>query len=195
MEWLLGTLRLLGAVLIWGFHQMAALICAVYFCMTAYYWLEIRPVVQTSLVSAQPYLNEEPVMKSLRETAIKITGNSLGYIVRVIKPPAKKHLYRHLEAVVWTYWLSALYDDDSLYSMTLAKAYFGQDAQGNAVYGAREAAEKLFHTKLEKTSCEQRVQMVVMLKAPSLYKPGSERLVKGSQRFMSLCALQSLPEK
>ncbi|MDU2940737.1 MAG: hypothetical protein E7B59_16420 [Enterobacteriaceae bacterium] len=71
--------------------------------------------------------------------------------------------------------------------MMLAKAYFGQDAQGNAFYSVLEAAAKLFHTKLEETSCEQRVQMMFMLKAPSLYKPGSERLIKGSQRFMGLC--------
>lgn len=197
MEWLLGALRLLGAVLIWGFHQVMALALVIYLGMVTYYWLEIRPVAQVSFESAQPYLSDAPAMKSLRATAMKVTGNSYGYIVGSIKPltPPKKHLYRHLEGAVWAFWLNALYDDEELNAMALAKSYFGQDAQGNAVYGAREAAEKLFHTKLEKTSCEQRVQMVVMLKAPSLYKPGSERLVKGSQRFMSLCALQSLPEK
>lgn len=191
MEWTLRTLRSLGAVLLWGFHQIMALICVVYLCMTAYYWLEIRPVVQTSLASAQPYLSDEPAIKSLRAISMKVTGNSYGYIVGSIKPlaPAKRHIYRHLEGGAWAFWLNAVYSDEELNAMALAKSYFGQDAQGNAVYGAREAADRLFHTRLEETSCEQRVQMMFMLKAPSIYKPGSERLMKRSQRFMSLCEL------
>ncbi|SQI40428.1 penicillin-binding protein, 1A family [Leminorella richardii] len=189
MDWLLRALTLLGAILLWGFHQLMALFLTIYLGMALYYWQDIRPNDQAALVSAQPYLSNDPEMLSLRTMAIKIHSHAYGFITYTIRPstPVKKQLYRHVSNAVWTFWLTGLYSDDELYAMMLSKAYFGQDIQGNAVYGAREAAQALFHIKLEDMTCEQRLQLVYMLKGPSHFRPGSPRLIEGSRRFIALC--------
>lgn len=197
MKNLLWAIKFSGILLLWFLNQIITALFILVIGLISYYYFEIRPQIQETLVVAQPYLSDKPVMKSLREIAIKITGNNpYGVIAHSIRPsaPIKGHLYWHSSNAAWVFWLTNLYSDDEIYAMSLSKTYFGQDAQGNAVYGAREAAEKLFHTKLEETSCEQRVQMMFMLKAPSLYKPGSERLVKGSQRLCTFVSYNRYPK-
>ncbi|MEA7609805.1 toxin-antitoxin system HicB family antitoxin, partial [Salmonella enterica subsp. enterica serovar Virginia] len=39
-------------------------------------------------------------------------------------------------------------------------------------------------------ACQQQVQLIYMFKAPSLYRPGSARLVESSKHYMTLCQEQ-----
>ncbi|MDI5349463.1 hypothetical protein MJL48_32080, partial [Salmonella enterica subsp. enterica serovar Kentucky] len=40
-------------------------------------------------------------------------------------------------------------------------------------------------------TCQQQVQLIYMFKAPSLYRPGSARLVESSKHYMTLCQEQN----
>ncbi|MDI8119980.1 transglycosylase domain-containing protein, partial [Salmonella enterica subsp. enterica serovar Kentucky] len=75
-------------------------------------------------------------------------------------------------------------------AMMLAQAYYGRDSQGNAVYGTKNAALTLFHVPVTEMTCQQQVQLIYMFKAPSLYRPGSARLVESSKHYMTLCQEQ-----
>ncbi|EEB8463859.1 hypothetical protein C9B59_02875 [Salmonella enterica] len=173
-------------VLLWFFKGVIALLLAFAVGLIVYYYLEIRPIAQTALQSASFWLSESPQTRFLRRAAAKIHPKS--YTARLLYTQAG--VDGHFRTAIWVFWLDSLYRDDELYAMMLAQAYYGRDSQGNAVYGTKNAALTLFHVPVTEMACQQQVQLIYMFKAPSLYQPGSARLVESSKHYMTLCQEQ-----
>lgn len=167
------------------FKGVIALLLAFAVGLIVYYYLEIRPIAQTALQSASFWLSNRR-RRVFAPRCGKIHPKS--YTARLLYTQAS--VDGHFRTAIWVFWLDSLYRDDELYAMMLAQAYYGRDSQGNAVYGTKNAALTLFHVPVTEMTCQQQVQLIYMFKAPSLYRPGSARLVESSKHYMTLCQEQ-----
>jgi len=80
----------------------------------------------------------------------------------------------NLAGLHWHIWMKLLYTDDEIYQIWLAMAPYGLVGE----VGMNEASEHYFVKTIDKLSCYQIVQLVVMGRSPSMFKPGSVRSEK-----------------
>lgn len=78
----------------------------------------------------------------------------------------------NLAGLHWHVWLRVLYSDSEIFRIWLSMAPYGEGR------GMNEASEHYFAKSIDKLSCYQIAQLVVMVRSPSMFKPGSTRSEK-----------------
>ena len=91
--------------------------------------------------------------------------------------------YWHLSGFHWHLWVWIRYTDMETFQLWLAMALYGSGR------GMNEASMLNFNSKIEELSCNQLAQLVVMVRSPSIFKPGSKRSNKRikNKDILSVC--------
>ena len=139
---------------------------------TTYYFVEIKP----NKVAIQKLIDSYELNSSSYETLEKMAvteegrngiANYVAHSIAVEKTGKGFRNYWHFKGTHWHLWIRLLYSEREIYKMWLALAPYGGGR------GMKEASMYHFKKPLEQTSCYELAQLVVMVKAPSKFKPGS----------------------
>ena len=154
----------------------------------SYYLIEIRPhdnfinekIKTYSELSKNHLLLEKMAIKEETQNGI------LRYAAHSLAVDNIKHGFRnywHLIGLHWHLWIWIRYTDNEIFQLWLAMVPNGSGR------GMNEASMFYFNSKIEDLSCNQLAQLVVMVRSPSMFKPGSDRSNKRikNKGIISVC--------
>ena len=141
---------------------------------TSYYFTEIRPhndsIVEKidsyeSLTRNHELMEVMAVNEEGRNGMVRYVGHTLA--LETSKKGLRK--YSHLDGLHWLFWVWVLHSENEIFKLWLAIAPYEIGS------GMNEASMHHFNKSITQLSCNQLAQLVVMVRSPSKYKPGSER--------------------
>lgn len=160
-------MKYIGAILV--FIIVAPLVYT-----TFYFLVEIRPHTLSMAEKIEIYNNISPNLTLMENMAISEEGRSgmaryVSHSLAVENTESGFRNFWHLIGLHWHLWVRVMYSEQEQYSLWLALAPYGKGR------GMNEAAIYHFNKPLEQLSCYQLAQLVVMVRAPTMFKPGSEK--------------------
>jgi hypothetical protein len=161
------VMKYIGAILV-------VIIIAPLIYTTLYFLIEIRPHTESIGEMIEIYNNKSPNLTLMENMAVSEEGRSgmASYVSHSLAVDNTESGFRnlwHLIGLHWHLWVRVMYSEQEQYSLWLALAPYGKGR------GMNEAAIYHFNKPLEQLSCYQLAQLVVMVRAPSRFKPGSEK--------------------
>lgn len=159
------------------FSIFLLLIITIIIYTTSYYLIETRPMNDSmtnkiknySPLSTNYLLMEKMVLK---EEGKKGIVRYVAHALAVENSNGRFRNYWHLVGLHWHLWLRLSFSEKETYQLWLAIAANGYNR------GMNEAAILHFKKPFVELSCNQLAQLVVMARAPTIFKPGSERNAK-----------------
>ena len=141
---------------------------------TSYYLIEIRPMndsMTNKIKKYSPFSTNHLIMKkmALNEEGKKGIARYVAHTFAVENSNGGFRNYWHLVGLHWQLWLRLSFSEKETYQLWLAIAANGYGR------GMNEAAILHFKKPFIELSCNQLAQLVVMARAPTIFKPGSER--------------------
>jgi hypothetical protein len=139
-----------------------------------YFLVEIRPHTVSMAEKIEIYNNISPNLTLMEKIAVSEEGRSgmVRYVSHSLAVENTKSGFRnfwHLIGLHWHLWVRVMYSEQEQYFLWLALAPYGKGR------GMNEAAVYHFNKPFEQLSCYQLTQLVVMVRAPTRFKPGSEK--------------------
>jgi hypothetical protein len=141
---------------------------------TAYYLVEIRPHSESISEKIKNYSSKSNNLALLENMVVKEEGRNgiARYISHSLAIEHTDGYFRnlwHLIGLHWHLWVGVIYSEQEQYALWLALAHYGkgQGINGASVY--------YFNKPIEQLTCYQLAQLVVMVRAPTIFKPGSKR--------------------
>jgi len=156
------------------FSFIVFLVLAITIYTASYYFIEIRShngaftekINEYIELSGNHFLLEKMAVKEeYRSGMLRYVAHSLA--LDTIETGFRN--YWHLMGLHWHLWLWVLYSEKEVYQLWLAMAPNGSGQ------GMNEASKLHFNKTFEELSCYQLAQLVVMVRSPTAFKPGSER--------------------
>lgn len=141
-----------------------------------YFIVEIRPHVSEMDEMIREYETDSLNYSSIKsmavaEEGIDGIGSYVGHSLAVSNVGSGFRGAWHLLGLHWQLWVRLLYSEDEIFRLWLAMVPYGDGR------GMKDAAQFHFESDLDSLSCYQLAQLVVMVRAPSMFKPGSERSI------------------
>jgi membrane carboxypeptidase/penicillin-binding protein PbpC len=144
------------------------------FYTLSYYILEINPHSASIEKLIQPYQRRSTNHRIMERMAVQEEGRSgiSSYVAHTLAVENTDKDFRnlwHLIGLHWQLWLRLTYSEQEQFSMWLALAPYGPGR------GMDHASIHHFEKPFEELNCYQLAELVVMVRAPSMFSPGSER--------------------
>jgi hypothetical protein len=144
---------------------------------TTYYLVEIRPHSYSISEKIKIYSSKSNNLALLEKIAVNEEGRDgiARYISHSLAIEHTQSNFRglwHLIGLHWHLWVGLMYTEQEQYSLWLALVHYGKGQGMNA------ASTFYFNKSIEQLSCYQLAQLVVMVRAPTMFKPGSKRSEK-----------------
>lgn len=141
---------------------------------TTYYLIEIRPHSESLSEKIRIYNNTSKNISLLEKMAVNEEGRNgiARYVSHSLAVEYTESGFRnlwHLIGLHWRLWISIKYSEQEHYALWLALAPYGKGR------GMNEAATFYFNEPIDQLSCHQLAQLVVMVRAPTRFTPGSEK--------------------
>ena len=148
---------------------------------TSYYFTEIRPHNDSIAEKINSYESLSRNHGLMEEMAVNEEGRNgmVRYVAHTLALEATQKdfkKYSHLVGLHWLFWVWVLHSEKEVFKLWLAIAPYESGS------GMNDASMHYFNQSIEQLSCNQLAELVVMVRSPSKYKPGSER---SKQRIMS----------
>jgi hypothetical protein len=161
------VMKYIGAILV-------VIVIAPLIYTTLYFLIEIRPHTESIGKMIGIYNIKSPNLTLMENMAVSEESRSgmASYVSHSLAVDNTESGFRnlwHLFGLHWHLWVRVMYSEQEQYSLWLALAPYGKGR------GMNEAAIYHFNKPLEQLSCYQLAQLVVMVRAPSWFKPGSEK--------------------
>ena len=139
-----------------------------------YFLVEIRPHTESMSEKIGIYNNMSSNLTLLEKMAVNEEGRNgiARYVSHSMAVENSERGFRnlwHLIGLHWHLWVRVMYSEQEQYALWLAMAPYGKGR------GMNEAATYHFNKQLEQLSCYQLAQLVVMVRAPTRFKPGGEQ--------------------
>ena len=139
-----------------------------------YYFLEIVPQTDSINMMIESYNDRSKNYQIMEKMTVKEEGiNGIHRYVShslAVTNIAKGFCnYWHLIGLHWHLWVWLKYSEEEEYSLWLAMAPYGPGR------GMKQASIYHFNKPFEELSCYQLAELVVMVRAPTRFIPGSER--------------------
>lgn len=152
-------------------------VCILVFYSVLYYFLEIRPIrsiIEEKISQYSPLTENYLLMETMavNEESRRGIADFVAHSFAVEVTEKEFRSMWHLRGLHWHIWFRLLYTEKEIFQLWLAMAPYGKGR------GIKEASMYHFANIFEKLSCYQIAQLVVMVRSPSGYKPGSERSEK-----------------
>ena len=163
------------------FGLFLLLIITIIIYTTSYYLIEIRPMnnsMTNKIKNYSPLSTNHLLMEkmALKEEGKKGIARYVAHTLAVENSNGGFRNYWHLVGLHWHLWLRLSFSEKETFKLWLAIA-----ANGNG-RGMNEAATLHFNKPFSHLSCNQLAQLVVMVRSPTTFKPGSKR---NEQRVIS----------
>ena len=153
------------------------IICTPLIYTTVYYLVEIRPHINEIEEKIKIYKKSSLNLTLMENIAVREEGRNgiARFVSHSLAVENTKSGFRsiwHLMGVHWHLWVRVMYSEQEQYLLWLAMAPYGKGR------GMNEAAFSHFKKSLDELSCYQIVQLVVMVRAPTIFIPGSKKSEK-----------------
>lgn len=160
------------------------LLLAVVLYTTSYYFLEIRPHADALSEKVNRYTGDSENHRLIENMARKEAGTDgvFRYVVRTYGSDYienRNQAFQHIESLNWYFWFKVLYSEEQIFSLWLSKMPY---ESGRGVYGA---SRYYFNEDFKNISCRQVLQLVVMVRSPTRFRPGGEASEKRIQEVSS----------
>ena len=161
------VMKYIGAILVF-------IIAAPLIYTTLYFMIEIRPHTESISEKVGIYNKVTSNLALLEKMAVSEEGQNgmARYVSHSLAVENTESGFRniwHLVGLHWHLWVRVMYSEQEQYALWLALAPYGKGR------GMNEAATFFFNKPIEKLSCHQLAELVVMIRAPTTFKPGSEK--------------------
>ena len=139
-----------------------------------YYFVEIAPQSHSINKMIVSYSNRTSNYKIMENMAVREEGRNgiYRYVSHSLAGTYISKGYRnywHLIGLQWHLWVWLKYSEEEQYALWLAMAPYGPG------HGMNQASIYHFNKSFEELSCYQVAELVVMVRAPTRFTPGSER--------------------
>ncbi len=158
---------------VFKFFVFLSLVITIY--TVSYYFVEIRShtgLLNEKIESYSSLTDNHEFMKDMvfkEESQSSIIWN-VSHSLAVDYTESGFRNYRHLIGLHWHFWIWVLYSEEEQYKLWLAMT-----PNGSGERGMHKASQQYFNKPLDQLSCYQLAQLVVSVRSPSRFNPGSER--------------------
>jgi hypothetical protein len=158
----------------YALYLFFALLISPFIYTGIYYLVEIRPHkfdIERKIEAYSPSSSYYKIIKRMAEQEESVAGIAryAGHSLAALYVGDRFHGFWHLVGLHWQLWITVLYTEDEIFRIWLAVSPYENGR------GMLSAAKYYFDNDLESLSCHQLAQLVVMVRSPSRFKPGSER--------------------